>query len=209
MIRLYKLDVNKSEIAWVGFQPANEQSGTLLFKEGKFYTKDKKLMEANVVMDMESIEVTSESLDEENRLKLADHLRSKDFFNIEKYPTAEFMFLDIRPLDTNEEISSPGDPAVKVHTHEVEGELTIKGVIQRVKFPVYLEINNYELKAESKFLLYRTKWGMDFMIEPSYGDKRVLPEMQVSFDIIAHAAQKERVVEEEDKYDQELMESIG
>lgn len=209
MIRLYKLDVNKSEIAWVGFQPANEQTGILLFKEGKFYAKDKKLMEGNVVMDMESIEVTSKSLDEENRLKLANHLMSKDFFDVEKYPTAEFMFLDIKLLDTNEEISSPGDPAVKVHTHEVEGELTIKGVIQRIKFPVYLEINNYELKAEAKFLLYRTKWGIDFMIEPSYGDKRVFPEMQVSFDIIAHVAQKERVVEEEDKYDEELMESIG
>ena len=209
MIRIYKLDVNKSEIAWVGYQPSNNQSGILSFKEGKFYTKDRHLMEGNVLIDMRSIEVTSESLNEEDQLKLGDHLISKDFFDVEKYPTSEFMFLDIKLLDTNEEISSPGDPAIKVHTHEVEGELTIKGITQRVKFPVYFEIDGHQLKAESKFLLYRTKWGMDFMIESSYGDKKILPEVQVSFDIIAWSTHQKGVNKEEGKYyEEEIMESI-
>lgn len=68
----------------------------------------------NFTVDMNSI-----NTDNENRDK---HLKSDDFFNAEKYPTATFVGTSFKPLGNNK--------------YELTGNLTIRDVTKPVKFDV-------------------------------------------------------------------------
>lgn len=74
----------------------------------------------NAVVDMRTIEVAD--LTDKNRKKLTDHLLSKDFFYVEKHPTARF------ELDQH--------AGGLLH-----GTLTIRGVSSKVALPVKVSGN--------------------------------------------------------------------
>jgi polyisoprenoid-binding protein YceI len=69
------------------------------------------------------VEATIEAASIETRNEQRDgHLRSADFFHVEKFPTLHFKSTDIRAVG-EEELS-------------VEGDLTIRGVTRKVRFAV-------------------------------------------------------------------------
>jgi polyisoprenoid-binding protein YceI len=66
-----------------------------------------------------SVDINSVNTDNENRDK---HLKSDDFFNAEKFPTATFVGKTFKPLGGNK--------------YELVGDLTIRDVTKSVKFDV-------------------------------------------------------------------------
>lgn len=66
-----------------------------------------------------SVDINSINTDNENRDK---HLKSDDFFNAEKFPTATFVGKTFKPLGNNK--------------YELVGDLTIRDITKSVKFDV-------------------------------------------------------------------------
>ncbi|HZF24683.1 MAG TPA: YceI family protein [Steroidobacteraceae bacterium] len=133
----------------------NKTSGTItLDRAAKTGTVD-------IVIDTTSIDMGHD--------KLNEHLRSPDFFNVEKFPTATYKGT----------IKFKGDaPAA------VEGQLTLNGVTK----PVTLKINNFkciphpyykveDCGADAQAEIDRSDFGITHGVE--YGGGKVLLRIQV------------------------------
>ena len=80
--------------------------------------------------------------------KLDGHLKSPDFFDVAKFPTATF---------TSSKIVKD---SAKGGTHAVTGDLTIRGTTRPVTFPATLEKKQKSLKAKAEFTINRKDWGI-------------------------------------------------
>ena len=115
----YQLDPNHTNILWhashFGF---SSPSGRFGIKDGKLSLDDQK--PENSVIDV-TIDTTSlvTGID-----KFNEHLKSKDFLDAEKYPTAEFK---------STKVEKTGD-----NTAKVTGDLTLHGVTKPVTLDVTL-----------------------------------------------------------------------
>jgi polyisoprenoid-binding protein YceI len=79
------------------------------------------------------------------------HLRSEDFFDVEKYPTLSFASVQAKPVDAN--------------TLEVTGDLTIHGVTHRITIPVRLlgtmkSLGGEKAGFETSFTINRKDYGV-------------------------------------------------
>ena len=112
-----KIDVEQSEVKWKGYKVTGQHEGTINLKEGKLIFEGDKLKGGNFTVDMSSI--TDTDLEGEYKGKLEGHLKSDDFFGVEKHPTAS---LTITKVENN------GDH------YTVTGDLTIKKITNTVSF---------------------------------------------------------------------------
>jgi polyisoprenoid-binding protein YceI len=174
-MKRYKIDLEKSEISWTGFQPTNDISGKIFFKGGAICADQGKISEAEFIIDMQSIQVTDQKLPKEEKNKLTGHLKSSDFFNTDIYPHAIVKTIDIQTVDPEE--LDTNIPRVTNPSHEVNALLTIKDITHEIKFPIKIIYVNNHLKADAQFTIDRIQWGIDFMKEESYKEKKIKPDL--------------------------------
>lgn len=79
----YTVDVANSSINWTDGN--GEHSGVLSLSEGSVNMKGGNITEGTLTVDMNSVSVEIEGGGSE---KLLAHLKTEDFFNVEKFPTA-------------------------------------------------------------------------------------------------------------------------
>jgi len=108
-----------------------------------------------------TIEVAS--LDTRNSLR-DDHLRSADFFDVERHPTATFVTGPIR---------REGDRLV------VEGQLTIRGAAQPATAPVALALTGDGIRVSGELAVSRRAFGVAYqsVINPIRDEVRVVFEL--------------------------------
>jgi len=80
---------------------------------------------------------------------LTGHLKSPDFFNTQKHPTAQFATKGITPI-----ADRPGE-------FTMSGTLTLLGKTNELSFPVKVNIHERGLTLSGTFTLDRTIFGMD------------------------------------------------
>ena len=92
----YEIDTTKSSIEWKGTKPTGEHIGTIDISEGTLMATNDSIISGEVTIDMNTITVLDEDMEEKDRTSLENHLKGTvegketDFFNVEKYPTATF-----------------------------------------------------------------------------------------------------------------------
>ena len=136
-----EIKVKESNITWVGHKVTGEHTGTIDLKEGTLMFDGDQLTGGSFVMDMTSINTTD--LSGGMKGKLDGHLKSADFFGVDKHPTAALVF-------TNVEKSENG--------YAVTADLTIKGITKPVSFNLNMESN----KAMTAFKVDRTKYDIKY-----------------------------------------------
>ena len=94
------------------------------------------------MIDMATIENTD--MEGEYKTKLEGHLKSEDFFGVEKYPTALLTFKNVKSNGKN--------------SYEVVGDLTIKDITK----PVTFELSVYGNKATANVKIDRTKFDVRY-----------------------------------------------
>lgn len=118
-----KIDTKKSELHWKGtkMRGAGKHEGDISLQSGYFISENQQLIGGKFIVDMTSIEVT-DIPDHEPipRNNLNNHLKSEDFFHVEKFPTARLLITHIKPLQ--------GDSLL------VAGNLTIKDITKNIEF---------------------------------------------------------------------------
>jgi len=77
--------------------------------------------------------------------KLTKHLKSPDFFDVGKFPTATFTSTDIKKEGTG---------------HIISGNLTLHGVTKRVSFPATVTVTDGAVNATSEFSINRKDFGI-------------------------------------------------
>ena len=122
-----KVNVDDSKVSWKGFKPGGEHFGVISISEGSLKLENGNLVGGSFAFDMNSIVDTDMPADNEYNAKLVGHLKSADFFDVEKFPTAKF------------EITSVDEENEKVN---VSGNLTIKETTKNITIPVFFINDN-------------------------------------------------------------------
>jgi len=79
---------------------------------------------------------------------LIKHLKSPDFFDVEKFPIAAFAMTKVA-LANGENIN-------------VTGNLTIKGITHEITFPAKMEVKGGIVNANGKLTIDRAKWDVRY-----------------------------------------------
>jgi polyisoprenoid-binding protein YceI len=107
------------------------------------------------------------------------HLRSEDFFHVEKYPTVTFASTAIKALGGND--------------YEVTGDLTMRGVTKRITLPVIFQgkakdpWGNEKLGFEAETTINRKDYGLVWNAALETGGFLVGDEVRISVSIQAAA----------------------
>jgi len=143
--------VTESTVFWAGKKAIGDfHTGAIQSLEGTLKVNEGTLLSGNIVLDMNSITVT-DIKDPGEKRDLESHLKDSDFFEVGKFPKAEFNISEVLPSN---------NPAFN---NVISGTLTMKGKTNPVNIPVKMKIEGNVLTAESAtFLINRTQWGVNF-----------------------------------------------
>ncbi|MEE3037178.1 MAG: YceI family protein [Bacteroidota bacterium] len=167
----FKVDPTKSKLEWVAEKVTGGHNGYVSVKSGSVLMDHGKIAKASFSIDMTSItNVDIES--EKYREKLIDHLKSEDFFEVDKHPEVTFKMIRSNSLAKNK--------------YNVLAELTIKGNKNVISFPLELTQSGSELNCKGTFKFDRTKYDIIYgsgTFFDNLGDKAIDNEVVVNFDL--------------------------
>lgn len=174
----YNVVTDESEVSWNGKKVTGEHSGNIELQSGELTVAGGQLTGGKLVIDMATITNTDLTAAEDNQ-KLVGHLKSDDFFGVEKFPTATFTIKNATPI---------ADAAAGQPNYNVEGDLTIKDKTNPVSFPATITVANGEVKANADVTVDRAKFDVRYGSNSFFdnlGDKAINDEFTVSFDLTA------------------------
>ncbi|PIB36839.1 lipid-binding protein [Reichenbachiella sp. 5M10] len=139
-------DVTESTVVWKASKVTGKHEGTVTLTESSLVLKGTELKGGSFTADMTSINTTD--LEGEYKDKLDGHLKSDDFFGVEKYPTSTFKITKVKKTGSN--------------SYDVTGNITIKGKTETVNFPAQLAVAGDKITATAVITLDRTKFGIRY-----------------------------------------------
>ncbi|MBB5637448.1 polyisoprenoid-binding protein YceI [Pedobacter cryoconitis] len=169
----YKVDAAQSKLTWLAKKVTGEHSGTIAVSSGLLNVENNVLKGGSFDLDTKSIAVT-DITDKESNAKLLGHLKSEDFFAVDKFDKAKFVI-------TSASIKGAG-------LYQIKGNLTIKGITNEVTFPASVKIDNTRLTANAKIVVDRTKYGIKFRSKSFFenlGDKTIADEFELNIQLAA------------------------
>ena len=141
---------------------------------GVFTTNDGKLHSGTFLINMASLKVTDIPAEEPGNGKLAGHLKSADFFDVEKFPNAAF------------EVTGSEDKDGKTM---LSGNLSLKGVENNITFPVTVSNEGDMMSITSEaFTIDRSKWNVKYGSKSFFddlGDKFINDEIELQITVKA------------------------
>lgn len=171
----YTVSSTDSTITWQGSKVGGTHTGMILIKEGSLLTENNKIIGGNIDIDMSSIFCT-DIQDRDDAQKLEGHLKSQDFFDVDKFPLASLKILNIKAIKGK-------------NNYQVKANLTIKNITKEILFPAKIKTENNQIIADIKLTLDRTEYDVSYMSESITGklkDKFI----HNNFDLIIHLIAK-------------------
>lgn len=139
-----------SIVKWEGKKVTGKHDGEIKIKSGELVMNGDEIKSGEFTIDMASI-TNLDLKDAEYNKKLITHLKSDDFFNVEKFPTA---ILKIKNAKSVNGFTGP--------TYEITADLTIKGKTNEVKFPAMVKTKDGKTTATANVTIDRTKWEIKY-----------------------------------------------
>jgi polyisoprenoid-binding protein YceI len=143
----YKVVKEKSELTWHAKKVTGAHFGSVKVKDGLLTGDGKTLNGGKFEIDMTSITV-EDLKDAEYNGKLLGHLKSDDFFSVDKFSTA------VLEIQSSKLLS--GDQ------YEVTGVLTIKGISNPITFPATIKMSDKSVVAVAQVTVDRTKYDIKY-----------------------------------------------
>lgn len=162
-----EVKVSESKVTWKGYKVTGSHDGTIDLKSGFLMMEGKNLTGGEFVIDMTSI-ACSDLAAGKGKEKLEGHLKSDDFFGVEKHSTAKLVIKSSENFNKN--------------SYTVKGDLTIKGITK----PVTLVISMFENKATATMKVDRSKFDVRYgsgSFFDDLGDKTIYDEFDLVVDM--------------------------
>lgn len=169
-----KVDPKASTINWGAKKVTGTHAGTVPLESGTLVVDNDKLKGGSFVADIKSLVVTDVT-DKDMNGKLTNHLKSDDFFSVEKHPQAKLVISSVTPKGGN--------------AYDVTGKLTIKGITQDVKFPATVTADAKKVTANAKVAIDRTKYDIKFRSTNFFenlGDKAIDNDFTLDVSLVAN-----------------------
>ena len=157
------INLYQSKIHWKGtkMRGLGMHEGEIPLKKGFILENQGQWIGGYFEIDMEKIRVTDIPESDPIPLKnLTDHLKNKDFFNVDKYPVSKFTLLEIKATNQGKLVLS--------------GNLEIKGISKPIRFEGTQNGN----QVLSTFSVDRFDWNIAYV--GSWAD-RTLVDREIEF----------------------------
>ena len=168
----YKVDASKSVVKWHAKKVTGEHFGTVNLTSGALNLDGSKISGGTFEIDMTSIKCT-DLTDAGYNAKLVGHLKSDDFFSVEKNPKAKFVIKKVEGSGAN---------------YNITGDMTIKGITQSITFPATVKADASGVTATAKITLDRSKWDVRYGSKtffPTIGDKMINDDFAIDLTLAA------------------------
>lgn len=169
----YQIDGATSSLEWTGSKVVGgHHVGSLDIKTGEIVYEKGEPKSASVLVDMTSIK-DKDLTDPEWNKKLVTHLRSDDFFSVDKFPEAKLSVTSFKKVDKE--------------NYTLKGELTIKGISKPVELKAkasYEKEHLTKIVADLEFdrTEFNVRYGSGKFFE-NLGDKMISDKIQVKVEL--------------------------
>ncbi|MGD0755494.1 MAG: YceI family protein [Bacteroidales bacterium] len=160
-------DTSLTKLLWLGEKVTGQHTGTIKLQSGWLDWQDFKIVSGEFIIDMKSLK------DSESNKMLEGHLKSDDFFSVEKFPTAKLVVTGSTPFDNG--------------TAVVSGNLTIKGVTNPIEFKATIQKKVEGTWFFANITLDRTKYNIRYgsgSFFDNLGDKTIYDEFRLKVNLL-------------------------
>ena len=164
----HQVDTQNSTLEWTAANLISEHHGNVSLKTGFVEIEDGKLVSGEFIIDMTSI--NNSDLPEEKVGMLVKHLKSEDFFNVEKFPEATFK-------------------TTSINGEEVTGDFSLKGKTHPLTFKLSIEKETDKYRATGIVTVDRTLWEIKYRSGKFFsdlGDATIKDKFQISLNLITN-----------------------
>lgn len=179
----YTVSPSETTAIWMSSKPLLKDyshTGSIAVNSGSISVVEGSVTKGTVVFDMNSLAITQNSAGAaQDDTALIKHLKSGDFFDVAKYPTATFV------MSTTTKRVGEG---VAGNDYLVKGILTLKGIAQPIEVPVTMTLVDGNLHIDGSIDVDRTKWGIKYASGQFFkdlGDKLIDDTFNLQFSIVA------------------------
>ena len=140
----YVITPQNSKIEFIGSKVTGSHNGSFQKFNGEIdhVGNDPTKGRVSITIDMNS--VTTDAA------KLTEHLKTADFFDVTKFPQAQFVSTEIKP------------GGEKGASHTITGNLTLHGVTKAISFPATIAVTPDTATVDSNFAINRKDFGVNF-----------------------------------------------
>lgn len=167
--------VNKAEsqVRWEASKVTGTHWGYVPLKNATLDYSGGKIKGGSFEMDM--VNLTVEDLtDAKSKGNLTGHLKSDDFFSVEKFNTSTFKITEAK--------SSNGID------YTITGNLTIKGITQKITFPAKVSVAGKKVTATGQITFDRTKFDIKYGSNSYFdnlADKAIYDDVKLDVKLVA------------------------
>jgi len=161
---IYKFGPPDSKIEFVGAKVTGKHDGSFGTFSGTIV-----IPEGNPEKGTVTAEIDAASMTTDNE-KLTGHLKSADFFDVEKFPKVRF---------TSTSVKAGGEQG---RTHTITGNLELRGVTKSVTFPATIRVANDAVNVDAEFSINRKDWGIVYAGKP---DDLIRDDVVVKLTLVA------------------------
>lgn len=138
----YRITSENSKIEFIGSKVTGSHNGSFQRFSGEIdYAGAPERSRVSVTMETASLTADDP--------KLTEHLKTADFFDVAKFPQANFVSTEIKPGGQNA-------------THTITGNLTLHGVTKAVTFPATISVTPDVANVDANFSINRKDFGINY-----------------------------------------------
>lgn len=175
----HSIDIEKSNLFWIGKKIHDNHYGTIKIKNGKIFIKEGKVEKAFLKVDMNSIKCTDIESEEYNN-KLVRHLKNQDFFEVDKYPYA-VIFLNFK---LKEDLAE--NKLTDTNLYIANGFISIKKIRQSFSENFIITHKNNVFHTTGEIEIDRTNFNIKYKsgtFFPELADKIILDNFTIKFEL--------------------------
>jgi polyisoprenoid-binding protein YceI len=169
----FTVDTKRSSIQWLAKKVTGQHNGTIKLASGQLTVHNQAIKDGTFTLEMASIACSD--LEGESNKKIIAHLKSDDFFSVEKNPTSKFQITKIA--------------LAGIDRVNISGNLTIKNITKPLTFTAAIKQQGNELTATAKNVkVDRTKYDIKYGSKSffsSMGDKAIDNEFELTIKLVA------------------------
>lgn len=160
-------DVQKTKLEWLGEKVLGKHTGTIQLQSGWLTWNNNRITSGEFLIDMKTIR------DDDGLTNLENHLRSDDFFSVEKFPVSKLVIT--------------GSDSFEKGTATVKGNLTIKGITNPIEFTAAVQKKDDGTWFYSNIIVDRTKYDVRYgsgKFFDNLGDKIIYDEFKLKVTLL-------------------------
>ena len=160
-------DTAKTKMTWLGEKVTGQHSGTIKLQSGWLNWNENKIVSGEFNVDMASLK------DADKNARLEGHMKSDEFFGVEKYPVAKLVITESTPFDKGSGV--------------VKGTLTIKDITNPIEFKAAVQKKDNGTWFYANITVDRTKYNIKYgsgSFFDNLGDKTIYDDFKMKLDLL-------------------------